>query len=336
MKAVVLENLGGPKSLKLEEIEDPTPAKGEVRVRLKASSLNRRDLWITVGLYPSIKLPCITGSDGAGVIDMIGEEVDASLINQEVVIYPVLGWGSDPRTYGPDFRVLGMPEQGTFAEYICVPVENIFQKPEHLTWEETAAIPVAGLTSWRSVITHGELRQKSRVLITGAGGGVASFAILWCVNFGAEVYVSSGSKEKIIWAKSLGALDGVNYHVENCYKDLSKQVGGFDLIIDSSGGDSVNELLNSLKPAGRYIFFGATRRNPPKGLEMAKLFFRHIRIQGTTMGTAQEFDDMIKFINEKKIVPIVDQIFPLNGIVDAHCLMETYSQTGKICFNHEL
>ncbi|MGK0298617.1 MAG: zinc-binding alcohol dehydrogenase/oxidoreductase [Gammaproteobacteria bacterium] len=335
MKAIVLEKIGGPENLMLKEVETPKPGAGEVRVAIKASALNRRDLWITIGLYPGIQLPCITGSDAAGVIDMIGEGVDASLLNKEVVIYPALGWGDNPRAYGPEFRVLGMPEQGTFAEFICIPAENVFEKPAHLNWEQAAAIPVAGITSWRSVITQGEIEKGHRVLITGAGGGVASFALLWCINLGADVYVSSGNEDKLNWAKGLGAIDGVNYNEKNCYKELSKRVGGFDVIIDSSGGDSMNELLGSLKHAGRYIFFGATNMNPSAGLEMAKLFFRHIRIQGTTMGTAQEFSEMMDFINKNKIVPVIDQIFSLDQVVDAHRLMENYSQTGKIILNHE-
>ena len=335
MKAIVLEKIGGPEKLQVKEVETPKPGAGEVRVSIKASALNRRDLWITMGLYPGIQLPCITGSDGAGTIDMIGDGVDVSLMGKEVVIYPALGWGDSPCAYGPEFRVLGMPEQGTFAEFICIPAENVFEKPAHLNWEQAAAIPVAGLTSWRSVITHGEIKKGHRVLITGAGGGVASFALLWCINLGADVYVSSGSEDKLNWARNLGVIDGVNYNDKNCYKDLSKRVGGFDVIIDSSGGDSMNELLGSLKHAGRYVFFGATKMNPSTGLEMAKLFFRHIRIQGTTMGTSQEFGGMMEFINKNKIVPVIDQVFSLEQVVEAHRLMENYSQTGKIILNHE-
>ncbi|NNE37963.1 MAG: alcohol dehydrogenase catalytic domain-containing protein, partial [Gammaproteobacteria bacterium] len=242
MKAVVLDELGGPENLTIKDIDTPDPKENEVRVKLKAAALNRRDLWITFGLYPKIQLPCITGSDGAGVIDKIGNGVDPKLMDKEVIIYPVLDWGDDPVANGSDFRVLGMPEQGTFAEYICVPVENVVPKPEHLSWEEAAAIPVAGLTAWRSAVTHGEVNETKRILVTGAGGGVASFAILWGVHHGAEVYVSSGSVEKISWAQSIGAINGVNYNNENCYKNLAREIGGFDVVIDSSGGDAVNEL----------------------------------------------------------------------------------------------
>jgi NADPH:quinone reductase-like Zn-dependent oxidoreductase len=193
--------------------------------------------------------------------------VDNSLLGKEVIIYPARNWGDNPRANGPDFRVLGMPDQGTFAEYICVPAHEVCPKPGYLSWEQAAAIPVGGLTSWRAVVTHGEITRGQRVLVTGAGGGVATFAILWCVHLGAEVYVSSGSDTKLAWARTLGVAGGVNYHDQNCYIELSKKIGGFDVIIDSAGGDTLNQLLASLKPGGRYIFYGATLRNPSSGLE---------------------------------------------------------------------
>ena len=330
MKAVILEELGGPEKLIVKNVDTPEPGPGEVRVALHAAALNRRDLWITKDLYPKIQLPCTTGSDGAGVVDKLGDGVAPSLLNQEVVIYPARDWGNDPRFPSPDFRILGMPDQGTFAEYICVDQKYIYPKPKHLSFAETASIPVAGLTAWRSVVTQGEINENHRVLITGAGGGVSSFALKWCVNLGAEVYVSSGSEEKISWARSLGATDGVDYHVEKCYKDLSRKVGGFDVIIDSSGGDSLNELLDSLKPGGRYVFYGATRLNPSQGLEMAKLFFRQLRLQGTSMGTQDEFRAMLDFMEHHAIHPAIHEIYALDDIVEVHLVMEKSAQRGKI------
>jgi NADPH:quinone reductase-like Zn-dependent oxidoreductase len=330
MKAVVLEELGGPDKLAVQDIETPEPKEGEVRVALQAAALNRRDLWITLGLYPKIQLPCITGSDGAGVVDALGGGVDPALLNQEVIIYPARDWGDNPHVQSPEFRILGMPDQGTFAEYICVDQKYVYSKPAHLNFTETASFPVAGLTAWRSVITQGEVTKNHNVLITGAGGGVSSFALAWCVHIGAKVYVSSGSEQKIAWARSMGAIDGVDYHEDNCYKELSRKVGGFDVIIDSSGGDTLNELLGSLKPGGRYVFYGATRLNPSQGLEMAKLFFRQIRIQGTSMGTPDEFKAMLEFTEHHGIHPAVHKIFALDAIVEAHQLMEKSAQTGKI------
>ena len=330
MKALVLTETKGPDSLQIQEVTTPSPKSGEVRIKLKASALNRRDYWITLGKYPGMQLPCITGSDGAGVVDEVGEGVDSALIGKEVVLYPARSWGESEASYGPEFRALGMPDQGTFAEFICPPATDIYTKPAHLNWEQAAAVPLAGLTAWRAVVTHAEVQPGQKVLITGAGSGVSTFAILWCLHLGAEVYVSSGSKRKIDAAQALGAVAGENYEDPECYQKLRKASGGFNAVIDSAGGDALNSILDSLLPAGRYVFFGATLGNPRKGISMGKLFFNHTRIQGTTMGSNIEFNAMLGFLDEHKIVPVVDSVFPLSQAVKAHKLMATFSHTGKI------
>jgi zinc-binding alcohol dehydrogenase/oxidoreductase len=335
MKAVVLNEVGGPENLNIEEVGTPEPKTGEVRVRLKASALNRRDYWMTLGKYPGLSLPCIAGSDGAGVVDAIGEGGDKSVIGKEVVVYPAREWGDDQHKNGPDFRVLGMPDQGTFAEYICCPASDIFDKPAHLSWEQAAAVPLAGLTSWRALHTLAEVQPGQKILITAAGSGVSTFAIQWALGHGAEVYVTSGSEEKIEKAMSLGISGAANYREEGFTKSLRKMSGGFDTIIDSAGGDGINALLSTLKEGGRYIFFGATLGNASTGLEMARLFLRHIRIQGTTMGSPQEFGAMLQFLNDKKIEPIIHEVLPMEEAVAAHKLMESFSQMGKIVLRIE-
>lgn len=330
MKVVLLEQACGPEGLTIREIDTPLPAAGEVRVKLKASALNRRDYWITLGKYPQMRLPCVTGSDGAGIVEAIGEGVDPSLLGSEVVIYPAMEWGDQQTSFGPDFRVLGMPDQGTFAEAICVPAANIYPKPTHLDWSQSAAIPLAGLTAWRAVATQAEVKAGQRVLITGAGSGVSSFAILWCLHHGAQVYVTSGSAEKLAAARRMGVTGGESYRDPDCYQKLHRQSGGFHAVIDSAGGNAVNLLLDTLLPAGRFVFFGATLGNPDKGLEMAKLFFRQIRIQGTTMGSNEEFAAMLAFVAHHKITPIIDRVMPLEQAVAAHQLMANFDQTGKI------
>ena len=334
MKAVVLTEPKGPESLEIQDVDTPRPRSGEVRIQLQASALNRRDYWITLGKYPDMQLPCIAGSDGAGIIDEVGHDVDPDLIGQEVVLYPARDWGDSESSYGPDFRVLGMPDQGTFAEYICVPATDIYPKPKHLSWEQAAAVPLAGLTAWRSVVTQAEVNSGDKVLITGAGSGVSTFAILWCLNLGADVYVTSSSQEKIDNAKRLGVTKGENYKDPECYKNLKKDSGGFNAVIDSAGGDALNSILDTLLPAGRYVFFGATLGNASKGLSMGKLFFNHTRIQGTTMGSNAEFEAMLNFLCAKKITPVVDSVFPLSEAVKAHKLMESFGHTGKIVFKN--
>ena len=330
MKAVVLHELGGPEKLKIEEVPTPEPGSGEVRVRLKTSALNRRDYWITLGMYPGIVFPAICGSDGAGIVDKLGPNVDKALLGKEVMVYPARGWGDNPVHFDNDFRALGMPDQGTFAEYICAPTGDIYARPAHLTWEQSAAIPLAGLTGWRAVVTQAEVKKGHKVLVTGAGGGVSTFAILWAVNMGADVYVTSGSAEKIRKARAIGARDGVNYKDADCFTKLREMSGGFDAIIDSAGGDGFNDVVDLLAGGGRYVFFGYTAGDPSRGLDLRKLFFKHGRIQGTTMGTPAEFRAMLDFVAEKRIVPVVDRVFPMNEAVAAHRLMETFSQTGKI------
>lgn len=335
MKAVVLREKGGPEKLKIEDVSTPEPGPNEVRVKLKTSALNRRDYWITLGMYPGMTFPVIAGSDGAGIVDKVGAGADMSLLGKEVVVYPARAWGENPVYFGKDFRVLGMPDQGTFAEYICAPATDVYPRPAHLTWEQSAAVPLAGLTSWRAVMTHAEVKPRQTVLVTAAGSGVSTFAILWAVHHGAEVYVTSGSAEKIEKAKSIGAKGGASYKDAECYRKLREMSGGFDAVIDSAGGDALHNVLDTLNPGGRYVFFGATLGNPAKGLDLRKLFFRHIRIQGTTMGTPAEFRAMIDFVCARKIVPVVDRVLPMSEAVAAHKLLETFSQTGKVVLRIE-
>ena len=334
MKAVVLEELGGPDNLKIMEVDTPEPGPGEARVKLKNSALNRRDYWITIGRYPRTSLPCIAGSDGAGVVDAVGEGVDAGMIGREVVVYPAREWGDSEAVSGPDFRVLGMPDQGTFAEYICCPATDVYDKPAHLNWEQAAAVPLAGLTAWRAVVTQAEVQAGQTVLVTGAGSGVSTFAIQWASVLGAQVYVTSGSEEKIEKARSIGALGGISYRQENYHKALRKQAGGFNAIIDSAGGDDLNNLLGTLRPAGRFVFFGATLGVPSIGLEIPRLFFNQTRIQGTMMGSNAEFQAMLDFVAENNIEPVVDRALPMSEAVAAHKLLESFGQMGKVVLHN--
>lgn len=330
MQALVLRELGGPQKLNIENIPTPEPGAGQVRVRIITAALNRRDVWITLGAYPKINFPAIAGSDGAGIVDAVGAGVDDGLMGREVVIYPALEWGDDPRCGGPNFRVLGMPDQGTFAQFICVPVDSVVDKPAHLSWEEAAALPLAGLTAWRATVTHGEVSAGHKVLVTGIGGGCATFALAWARAHGAEVFVTSSSAEKIAQAVTLGASAGFNYRDADWVKQLRATTGGIDLIVDSAGGNGMHDALDTLNNGGRYIFFGATTGNPEKGLNMAKLFFRQVRIQGTTMGRPEEFRAMLECVNAHQLKPVVDHVYPFADAVAAHKRMQDSEQMGKL------
>lgn len=334
MKAITLAQIGGPDQLHMETVDTPEPGLGQVRVRLHASALNHRDVWITLGQYPGIRLPCILGSDGAGVVDRLGPGAPPELIGQAVIIYPAYDWGENPRYPNPGFRVLGMPDPGTFAEYLCVPASHVFPKPAHLNWEQAAAIPLAGLTAWRALMTQGAAQPGETVLVTGIGGGVATFALKWAVALGARVFVTSGSPAKLEQARLMGAAGGVNYHDSDWAKQLMNLSGGVDGIVDGSGGPTFSGCFSVLRPGGRLVIYGATAGNPPTGLEMARLFFRQVRIVGSTMGSPDEFEAMLRFVMDHRIEPMLDRIFALDEATVAHKRLHAAEQTGKIVLRH--
>ncbi|SFJ15055.1 NADPH:quinone reductase [Thermoflavimicrobium dichotomicum] len=329
MKAAVLREIGGPQQVRIEEASTPVLKPDELLIRIKFAALNRRDVWITHGLYPGMQLPAILGSDGAGEIVAIGEQVTDLQIGDAVIINPALNWGDNPHFNGPDFSILGMPQNGTFAQYVAVSHKQVYPKPNHLTWEEAAALPLAGLTAYRALVTRGQIQKNETVFIPGIGSGVALFALQMAVTLGAKVFVSSSSDEKLEKAIKLGATGGVNYRSENWAKELKKQMGGADLIIDCVGGDTFNQLLNLAKPGGRIVNFGATTGPVPK-LLLPKLFFKHLDIRGTTMGSPQDFAGMLELITNHQIHPVLDRSFLLEEIQEALFHMEKGNHFGKI------
>lgn len=333
MKAIQL--LDVRQSLTLINIPQPTARPGEVLINLKAAALNHRDIFVQQGLYPGIKLPVTPGSDGAGVVVETGEGVDPVWKGQEVVINCSLGWGHNPKFYDPaTFQILGMPTNGTFAEYISIGAEYIYPKPAHLSFTEAAAIPLAGLTAWRALMTRAALQPNEKVLITGIGAGTALFALQFAVASKAEVWVTSGSDEKIRKAIELGAKGGVNYKNADWVKTLMSETGGgrtgyFDVIIDSAGGPGFAKLTDAAASGGRIAIFGGTTGNLTD-IVPSKVFFKQLNIFGTTMGTDKEFGDMVQFIADHQLLPVVDQIFPLAEAEQAYRRMEEGQQTGKI------
>src|SRR5271170_7118610 len=234
MDAVRLHETGGPQSLRLERTAVPEPGEGEVLVRLRAAALNHRDVFITQGLYPNIRMPVTLGSDGAGEVVAVDGDSLGLRTGEEVVIDPMLGWGDDPRVWDSKSSLLGMPRDGTFAQYVAVPAANVYRKPEQLSMEEAAAIPLAGLTAYRAIFTRGALARGETVLITGVGGGVQTFVLLFAKHAGARAIVTSSSDEKLERAKALGADLAINYATTPDWAKALRSAGPIDLIVDSS------------------------------------------------------------------------------------------------------
>ncbi|MBE36306.1 MAG: alcohol dehydrogenase [Opitutaceae bacterium] len=326
MRAVQLTSVN---HLSVYEVALPQPAAGEVTITLKAAALNHRDVWIKLGQYAGLKWPCIPGSDGAGVVTATGEGVDTSWLGREVVINPSFQWGVNQHSQSDDFSILGLPRDGTMAEQIVVPVEQLAAKPAHMSWDEAAALPLSGLTAYRALMSRAKLQPGERVLVSGVGGGVALFAVQFAVAQGAEVWVTSSSADKIERAVKVGAKGGFHYSQEGWAKQAAKEVGHFDVIVDSAGGKGFDELMNAAAPGGRIVFYGATRGDPST-LAMRKIFWRQLSLLGTTMGSPADWQAMIDFVAEHKIAPIVSDVFNLDTAEQAFALMERGGQFGKI------
>ncbi len=330
MKALILTEIN---HIELQEIPAPTPTSGQVLVRISAAALNRRDEWARIGMYPGMTYNCVLGADACGTVIELGANVSSEWQNKEVVFNPNRNWGDNPETQSNTYNVLGMPSNGTFSEFMVIDADRLHLKPTFLTHEQAAALPLAGLTAFRAVFRRGNIQKGDKMLVTGIGGGVAQMVAQMAQAAGASVYVTSGDDKKLDFMKNLGVL-GVNYKTQNWHKELLEfpeiaQNNGFDVIIDSAGGDDFNLLLRSLRPAGTLVFYGATLGSPQK-LDMPRIFFGQYTIKGSTMGNDDEFVEMLTFVEKHKIIPIIDSVRPFSEIISAFEDMRNGKVFGKL------
>lgn len=327
MKAVVHAGKEGLKGVTYREIGEILPGKGEVRVKLKVAGLNHRDLFV-VHRHKLTAPPLIIGSDGAGIIDAVGEGVDSDQIGAEVLINPGLGWLEKSDAPPVDFEIIGLPNHGTFAQYINVPLENVFQKPQYLSWEEAGVLSLAALTAYRALFTRGKIHHNMKVLIPGIGGGVATFLLQFAKAVGATVYVTSRSTEKCQKALELGADKAINSHSDwNAALDGEK----VDLIIESVGAATFNKSLQQLRPGGTMVMFGSSTGDEVT-FNLRDFFYGQFNLLGSTMGSAEEFEDMLSFIEQNQIKPVIDRIYTLEQYKEAFDRLEKAEQIGKIGF----
>lgn len=330
MKALQLTVAEGPASAALVDIERSEPAAGELRVAIRAAALNHRELWISRGQYPGMTLPCTLGCDGAGVVDAVGEGVDAALVGREVVLYPGLdNWGGDPALPSPTFGLLGMPGPGTVAEAICVPAAHVAPKPAHLDFDAAAAVPLAALTAWRGLVTKGGLQDGEKVLITGTGGGVATFAVKLAIALGARVYVTSGSDEGVERARTLGAIGGFNYKDPEWRRQVGKTTGGLDLVFDGAPVAAFPNYSRALNMGARVVFYGSTG-GAQLPLMVPEVFLRNLHLIGTNVGNLDEFRTVLDFIATHRITPEIDRRFMLDEAPQALAHLDTAHGFGKV------
>jgi zinc-binding alcohol dehydrogenase/oxidoreductase len=327
MKALVHDKQTGMEGLAYQEIEELSPKFGEVRVKVKTAGLNHRDFFVLTRHKPTDG-PLIIGSDGAGVIDAVGEGITSVKVGDEVMINPSLGWKEKTAAPPAGFEILGHPFHGTFAEKVVVPAENVMLKPEYLTWEEAGVLSLAALTAYRALFTRGQIQPGMKAFIPGIGSGVATFLLQFAKAAGATVYVTSRSKNKCSKALELGADKAFDSG-----EDWSKSLNGekMDLVIESVGAATFNKSLDQLRPGGTIVTFGASAGDIVQ-FDLRKFFYGQFNMLGSTLGSGEEYREMLQFIQKHEIRPIIDQMYPLNEFKQAFGRMEEAAQYGKIGF----
>ena len=320
MKAMRIHEDGGPEVLRLDEVEDPVAGPGEVLIRLKAASLNHLDIWLRQGL-PSVPKPRILGADGAGVVEALGEGADGFELGQRVVLNPGLRNGAE---------IVGEHRDGTHAELIAIPCENVHPIPEELSFEEAAAFPLVYETAYRMLVTRAGLREGEWVLVWGIGSGVGSAAFLIAKALGAKVVVTSSDDGKLERASELGADETVNHEsgdVVSVVKEATE--GGVHVVVEHVGEATWKTSLQVARTGGRIVVCGATSGpNPPANLH--RIFWKQLSILGSTMGTAEDFAGVYELVASGRVKPLVDRVFPLEKAAEAHRHLESGKQFGKV------
>lgn len=324
MRAFILEN--GELSLAQKELK--TLKEREVLVELKYAGLNRRDLYIQSRIGKTAER-YILGSDGMGKIIKMGDKVKQFQIGDEVIINPALNWDDNSIAPPAKFDILGVPTDGTFSDLIVISEDQLVKKPLYLSDKEAAVIGLSGLTGYRALFTQGDLKKGQTVFIPGAGSGVATYLIQFAKAIGARVLTSSRSKVKREAALELGADKAIDTHGD-WEKDL--QDYSIDLIVDSVGGDTFNRSLSILKKGGTIVVFGSTT-NDLVELNLRDFFYGQYKLIGSTMGSKEEFINMLDFCVEHEIHPVIDSEFELKQINKAFNYLKASQQFGKIVIN---
>ena len=322
MRAVILHGHGGPEALVAADLPDPVPAPGEVVVDLVAAALNHRDVWQRTAEGND---GAVLGSDGAGVVSELGDGVTGVAAGQEVVINPSVGWGDREDAPADGWAILGVPRQGTYAERIAIPSDHVHPRPARLSWHESAALPLAGLTAWRALVTRGRVERGTRVLITGAGGGAATYLVQIAHALGAEVIVTSSSDDKIQRSVGLGAARGVRYDDP----EWPAQVGAVDVAVDSAGAPAWPGITACLRRGGTLVSFGRTGGSDV-AFNLPQLFYGQWNVLGTTMGSPREFAAMLEHVNGASWRPVIDSVYALDAASQAHVRLEQPDRFGKV------
>jgi NADPH:quinone reductase-like Zn-dependent oxidoreductase len=339
MKAVRIHEFGGPEVLRYEDVQDPTPRKDQVLIRVKACAMNHLDLWVRKGL-PGVKLPHILGSDIAGEIVEVGEYVTGFKPGQRVLLAPMSFCNCCAKCVAglqnqcPEFTVLGNCVDGGNCELIAVPAVNVIAIPDSLDFNQAASVPLVFLTAWHMLVGRAGIRLGQTLLVLGASSGVGIAAIQIAKLFHARVITTAGDEKKLERARALGADHGINHYQQKISDEVRKITNkeGVDIVVEHVGAATWDESVKSLKPGGTVVTCGATT-GPNVGIELRFVYSRQLSILGSYMGTMGELYDVLGHVFAGRLKPVVDRTFPLKDIRAAHEYMEKSQMFGKIVLN---
>lgn len=334
MKAYVIQGGFGLGHIVEVNREIPKPARNEVLIRMKAVSLNARDLGVIDGFYnPNLNTPLIPVSDGVGEVIALGEEATKFQLGERVCGIFTQSWTTGEATQENWVSTLGSPLDGLLVEYVVLPEEGLVRVPEHLTDAEAATLPCAGVTAWHAIVEEGKVKAGDTVVVQGTGG-VSLFALQFAKLQGARVIVTSSSDEKLELAKTLGGDFGINYrqtpdwdqavikYTEGC---------GADHIVDLGGGATLNRSLSALKVGGQISIVGLLAGTSVEGFAIIPAIIRKARLQAINVGSRTMFEQMNAAIKHHRLHPVVDRVFPFSQAVQALQHLSSGSYFGKIC-----
>jgi NADPH:quinone reductase-like Zn-dependent oxidoreductase len=338
MKAIIFNQHGGPEVLEYVDAPEPRIKANEALVEVRACALNHLDVWARGGL-PGIKIPLphILGNDIAGVIRQVGDLVDWVKPGDEVMLHPGVSCGHCAACLAgrdnmcPDYDILGYRRDGGYAELVRAPAVNVFKKPENLSWEKAAAVPLVTLTAWHMLVTRANVQPGEDVLVHAAGSGVGSMGVQIAKLRGARVIATASSDEKLAKAKELGADEVINYTSDDWPKAvrLLTDRRGVDVVFEHTGAATWPGSISALKNGGRLVTCGATSGFDAR-TDLRQVFYRQLSLLGSFMGSKGELLEAMKFVGSGAIGPVVDRSLPLAEARLAHELMEDRVQLGKL------
>ena len=338
MKAVIFKQHGGSDVLEYTDVPDPKVRPNEVLVEVKACALNHLDIFVRNGL-PGIEIPLphILGNDIAGVVREVGELVTWVKAGEEVMVQPGVSCGhcevclSGQDNLCREYDIVGYRRNGGYSELVAVPGVNIIPKPADLSWAEAAALPLVTVTAWHMLVTRANVQPGEDVLVHAAGSGVGSVAIQIAKLRGARVLTTASSDEKLAKARELGADETINYSRDDWPKEVKRltQRRGVDVVVEHTGAATWPGSISALKNNGRLVTCGATSGFDAR-TDLRQVFFRHLTLLGSFMGSKGELLEAMKFVAQGKIRGVVDRSLPLSQARQAHELIEDRAQFGKV------